>query len=83
MLEILSFFIMPISFFFINRINYWIFISKNSVKNEKLSEDIGGYLEERLYKIKTVASFVNFDYEINNFNNKLNVFLLNSKKKQL
>ena len=54
---------------------------KNSVKIEKLSEDIGGYLEEKLYKIKTVASFVNFDYEIKNFNNKLKEFLLNSNKK--
>ena len=57
------------------------FAQKNSKIQEKLSEDIGGHLEERLYKIKTVTSFSNYDYEINYFNNKLNIFLLNSKKK--
>ena len=59
------------------------FAKKNANKQDKLSEDIGGYLEERLYKIKTVASFVNYDYEINNFNNKLNLFISNSKKKSI
>ena len=54
---------------------------KNSKIQEKLSEDIGGHLEERLYKIKTVTAFANYDYEINFFNNKLNIFLLNSKNK--
>ena len=57
------------------------FAQKNSKIQEKLSEDIGGHLEERLYKIKTVTAFSNYDYEVNYFNNKLNIFLLNSKKK--
>lgn len=57
------------------------FAQKNSKIQEKLSEDIGGHLEERLYKIKTVTAFSNYDYEVNYFNNKLNIFLLNSRKK--
>ena len=48
------------------------FAQKNSKIQEKLSEDIGGHLEERLYKIKTVTAFSNYDYEVNYFNNKLN-----------
>ena len=59
------------------------FSQKNMKKQKKISEEIGGYLEEKLYKIKTVASFVNYDYEINNFNKKLYLFIKNSKTKSI
>ena len=59
------------------------FSQKNMIKQKKISEEIGGYLEEKLYKIKTVASFVNYDYEISHFNNKLNIFISNSKEKSI
>ena len=69
----------PITLLIILIIGY--FSQINNKKQEQLDEDIGGYLEERLYKIKTVTSFANYNYEINNFNNKLILFLNNSKKK--
>ena len=59
------------------------YAQKHSKKQTEISEEIGGYIEEKLYKIKTVASFANYDYEINNFNEKLNIFLINSKKKSI
>lgn len=40
---------------------------------------LGGYLEEILYKIKTVASFANFDYERKSFNKEIDHVLANSK----
>ena len=39
------------------------------VLSRKTYETAGGVAEELLYKIKTVTSFVNFDYEINRFGN--------------
>ena len=69
----------PVTLFLILVIGF--FAQINNEKQEQLDEDIGGYLEERLYKIKTVTSFANYDYEIKNFNSKLILFLNNSKKK--
>ena len=47
-------------------------------------EKAGGIAEEMLYNIKTVASFANFDYELNKFNKQVdevyNLELINSVK---
>ena len=42
-------------------------LSKNLIASRKTYEIAGGIAEELLYNIKTVTSFVNFDYEINRF----------------
>ena len=42
-------------------------LKKAIVSSRKTYEIAGGIAEELLYNIKTVASFVNFDYEINRF----------------
>ena len=55
-------------------------VEKVSGRKRFLLEKVGGYLEEILYKIKTVASFANFDYERKNFNNEIDVVLKNNKR---
>ena len=50
-----------------------VFISDNFseklvIKTKELNEKAGGIAEELLYNIKTVASFCNFDFEINRYN---------------
>ena len=57
-----------------------ISVEKVSTKKRFLLEKVGGYLEEILYKIKTVASFANFEYERKNFNNEIDVVLKNNKR---
>ncbi len=60
---------------------YIIKIVTNGKENQrKINEKTGGYMEEILYKIKTVASFANFDYEKNKFNQILKKGLDNSHK---
>ena len=60
---------------------YIIKIVTNGKENQrKINEKTGGYMEEILYKIKTVASFANFDYEKNKFNKILKKGLDNSHK---
>ena len=44
-----------------------------------LLEKVGGYVEEVLYKIKTVASFANFDFEKKNFDKEVSIVLENNK----
>ena len=58
---------------FIFIIQYYIsnLVNKESEKQRKINEKVGGYMEEILYKIKTVAAFVNFDFEENNYNKLL------------
>ena len=41
---------------------------KLALKTKELNEQSGGISEELLYNIKTVASFCNFDYEIERYN---------------
>ena len=43
------------------------------VMSRKTYEKAGGIAEEMLYNIKTVASFANFEYEMNRFNEKIEV----------
>ena len=54
-------------------IQYYIsnLVNKENEKQRKVNEKEGGYMEEILYKIKTIASFVNFDYEEKNYNKLL------------
>ena len=60
---------------------YIIKIVTNGKENQrKINEKTGGYMEEILYKIKTVASFANFDYEKHKFNKILKKGLDNSHK---
>ena len=44
-------------------------LRRNMVESRKTYEIAGGVAEELLYNIKTVTSFVNFDYEIKRFGN--------------
>jgi ATP-binding cassette subfamily B (MDR/TAP) protein 1 len=55
-------------------------ISKKTENLKKLNEKNSGYLEEILYNIKTVASFCNFDYEKNKYENELEDCVLFAKK---
>ena len=51
---------------------YFTKISKNaSKKSKKAYEQAGGMAEEILYNIETIYSFVNFDFEMNRFNKKI------------
>ena len=59
------------------------FLEKYSKIQRKSNEQIGGYMEEILYKVKTIASFSNFDFEIKNFKNKLKQNERNSNKKAI
>ena len=43
------------------------------VMSRKTYEKAGGIAEEMLYNIKTVASFANFEFEMNRFNEKIEV----------
>ena len=43
------------------------------VMSRKTYEKAGGIAEEMLYNIKTVASFANFEFELNRFNEKIEV----------
>ena len=47
----------------------FICMKKYIIKSRKTYEKAGGIAEELLYNIKTVTSFVNFDYELNRFGN--------------
>ena len=44
-------------------------MNKEIILSRKTYEKAGGITEEILYNIKTVTSFVNFDYELNRFGN--------------
>ena len=55
-------------------------VFKMSQVKRSLLERVGGYVEEILYKIKTVASFANFDFEKQNFNDEVSKILVNNKK---
>ena len=56
-------------------------LKKLIVFSRKNYEIAGGVAEELLYNIKTVTSFVNFDYEINRFNNIINRVEKTDKRK--
>ena len=56
-------------------------VNRENERQRKVNEKEGGYMEEILYKIKTVASFVNFDFEENNYNNLLEQSLKVSESK--
>ena len=62
------------------QINLISIISKKTENLKKLNEKNSGYLEEILYNIKTVASFCNFDYEKNKYENELEDCVLFAKK---
>ena len=53
------------------------------VLSRKTYEKAGGIAEELLYNIKTVTSFVNFDYEINRFGKLIDEVEKYDKKKSL
>ena len=59
-------------------------LRKGIILARKTWETAGGIAEEMLYNIKTVASFVNFEYELRRFNEKVeivyNIDLINSCK---
>ena len=56
-------------------------MNKEIILSRKTYEKAGGIAEEILYNIKTVSSFVNFDYELNRFGNLIdNVDVYNRKK---
>ena len=48
-------------------------LDKGISLSRKTWETAGGIAEEMLYNIKTVASFANFDYELQRFNEKVDV----------
>ena len=56
-------------------------VNRENERQRKVNEKEGGYMEEILYKIKTVASFVNFDFEENNYNKLLEQSLKVSESK--
>ena len=56
-------------------------VNRENERQRKVNEKEGGYMEEILYKIKTVASFVNFDFEENNYNKLLEQSLRVSESK--
>ena len=53
------------------------------VLSRKTYEKAGGIAEELLYNIKTVASFVNFDYEMNRFGKLVDEVEVYDRKKNL
>ena len=58
--------------FFIFLPNYFFVLMKNNyILSAKACGQAGGILEEILYNIKTVASFANFDYELDKFKEKI------------
>lgn len=60
-----------IPFFVIGGIIINIILRNRNKKSKELYEKAGGIAEELIYHIKTVASFANFDFEINRFNESL------------
>ena len=48
-------------------------LSKGIVLSRKMWENAGGITEELIYNIKTVASFANFEYELNRFYEKVEI----------
>ena len=58
-------------------------LSKNLIASRKTYEIAGGYAEELLYNIKTVTSFVNFDYEIKRFGELIDKVEAIDKKRAL
>ena len=57
------------------------FIRKPMIGSRKTYEKAGGAAEEMLYNIKTVASFSNFEYEIDRFNRMINIVNYFDRKK--
>ena len=57
------------------------FIRKPMICSRKTYERAGGAAEEMLYNIKTVASFSNFEFEINRFNKLIDIVHYFNKKK--
>ena len=53
------------------------------VKSKKIYEKAGGIAEELLYNIKTVTSFVNFDYELNRYGKLIEEVNTYKQKKSL
>ncbi len=62
------------------QINLVSIVSKKTENLKKINEKNSGYLEEILYNIKTVASFCNFDYEKNKYQNELEKCVTFTKK---
>ena len=70
-LTLISLCISPFSFlvvFYMNKISF-----KGNILVRKAWQSAGGIAEEILYNIKTIASFVNFDYELKRFYEKVEI----------
>lgn len=48
-------------------------LKKGIILSKKIYEKAGGIAEEMLYNIKTIASFANFNFERERFNNKIDL----------
>ena len=58
-------------------------LKKPMIGSRKTYEKAGGAAEEMLYNIKTVASFSNFEYEINRFNKMIDIVHYFDRQKAL